>query len=388
MPGVIQQNRTAIVLGIGLLLVMAAIAFLTDEQNKGDGHASSYSNLRQGGKAAYLLLAQSGYGIERWDKGPDELPKDAEGTLLIFADSESQPSEQERNAIVRFLMSGGTVLIAGSFPDSFVPNGEASMGKLRVGFAESQATAPTRLTRGGPISQDGTLYWDSGNDSHVVHYADGENHAVVVTYKVSKGEVIWWASALPLTNAGIRDRGNLDLLLNTVAGYKRILWDERYHALIPRTHSDHPIMAARWALLQLALIGVVVILTFARRSGPTVSVEGESRLSPLEFVETLGSVFDRAGSTQVAVEIAFHRFRQVAARRLGIRGLATADEIVDSMLQRGLKLDGQVAKRVRESETVISDPALTEASALLYVRSLNAAIQQLEPPRTSGAGRN
>src|SRR2546422_4760103 len=36
------------------------------------------------------------------------------------------------------------------------------------------------------------------------------------SYSYGKGQVIWWAAATPLSNAGIRQRGNLNLFLNSV----------------------------------------------------------------------------------------------------------------------------------------------------------------------------
>jgi hypothetical protein len=212
-----------------------------------------------------------------------------------------------------------------------------------------------------------------------VHFTDEKGKAVVVSYSVGNGAVIWWASAWPLENAGIREKNNLELLLNLAAGYKRILWDEYYHGKRERIASHTPVRAYEWALAQLAVIALAVVLTFSRRSGPLVPLARESRLSPLEFVQTLGNVFRRAASTQVAVEIAFQRLRQIAARRLGIRGTSSAQEIVEAMSHRGIRLPESIAQMVRESEMAAGDPALTEKAALEHVRALNEAIQLLDP---------
>jgi hypothetical protein len=184
---------------------------------------------------------------------------------------------------------------------------------------------------------------------------------------------------LPLTNAGIRNRGNLDLLLNSVGDKRRILWDEYYHEEheMAATHSSNP--AQMWALAQVGFLALLVILTFSRRSGPVVPLVRESRLSSLEFVETLGSVFHRARGTQVAVEIAFSRFQQIAARRLGIRGTANAKDVLVAMAQRGLKVPADVASLVGRSEEATGDTELSEKRALEHVRALNQATLLLEP---------
>lgn len=382
-----RENRAAILLGVGLFLLMSAVAYLNSEKEKGDGHPSSYSNLRKGAKAAYLLLQQSGYPVERWERPPKELPQDSRGTLLIVADPESYPKDEESSAVSRFLLHGGTILAAGFLPDSFVPKAAATIAEPRVGGLECKPAAPTRLTHGGSISLDGPLIWESSDRSQLVHFLDANNKAVVVSYSVGPGEVIWWASAWPLENAGIREKNNLELLLNSAGGYQRILWDEYYHGERQRIVSHKPVRAYKWAFAQLAVIALAVVLTFSRRSGPLVPLTNQSRLSPLEFVETLGNVFRRARSTQVAVEIAFQRLRQIAARRLGIRGTANAQEIVQAMSHRGVRLPEVTAHRVRESEAAASDPALTEKAALEYVRALNEAIQLLEPSTTGNKER-
>ena len=380
MPLTAGEQRGFIVFGIGLLLVMTLVAWLSaNQRDQGEGSPSSYNVQRGGAKAAYLLLQQSGYTVERWKQPPAQLPADASRVMLVVAGPESYPQAEEKSGIIRFLLRGGNVLIAGVQPDSFVPQASANWEDLRVGFAECRPVALTQLTRGGPISQDGALAWDSAKDAALVHFKDKDDKPVVVSYALGQGRVIWWASALPLTNVGIRDRKNLALLLNSLGNSRRILWDEFYHQehAMVSAHPSNP--AHMWALVQAGFLGLLVILTFSRRSGPIVPLVRESRLSPLEFVETLGSVFHRAHGTQVAVEIAFGRFQQIAARRLGIRGTSSANDILTAMTQRGLKVPPDVAALVACSEDAAGDTELSEKRALEYVQALHQATQLLDP---------
>jgi hypothetical protein len=384
MPLTTGEHRGFIVSGIGLLLVMTLVAWLSSKQkDQGEGTPSSYNVQRRGAKAAYLLLQQSGYAVERWKQPPAKLPADASGVMLVLAGPESYPHAEELSGIVRFLLGGGTVLIAGVKPNSFVPQSSAKEGDVRIGFAECRPVAPTSLTRGGPISQDGDLVWDSSKDAAMVHFVahskEKEAEPVVVSYALGRGRVVWWASALPLTNAGIRDRGNLDLLLNSVGDSRLILWDEYSHEEHEPASTGAANPAQMWALAQAGFLALLVILTFSRRSGPVVPLVRESRLSPLEFVQTLGSVFHRARGTQVAVEIAFSRFQQIAARRLGIRGTASANDILEAMAQRGIKVPPDVASVVGSTDQAAGDTELSEKRALEHVRALNQATLLLEP---------
>lgn len=384
----IRQNRLAIVFGIVMLLLMSAVAYRKSEQVKGDGHPSSYSNLRNGGKAGYLLLQQSGYPVERWEHSPKDLPSDGTGILLIVAGPIWFPNQEESNAFSRFLLHGGSILVAGILPDAFVSKAAAATGKARIGGVECNAVAPTRLTRGGSISLDGDLKWDSTDSSQMVHFADPNGNAVVVSYSVGNGSVIWWASALPVENAGIGQKNNLELLLNSTAGYKRVLWDEYYQNDHERKTDRKPVRAFGWAMAQLAIIAVAIVFAYSRRSGPLVPLLQQSRRSPLEFVDTLASVFRRAGSSHVAVEIAVQRFRQVAARRLGIRGTSKTSEIVDAMSLRGIEISESTANLVRQSEFAAGDTTLTEKSAMALVRALNEATRAMDPASKKAATQN
>jgi Domain of unknown function (DUF4350) len=386
MPLTTGEKRGFIAFGIAMLLLMTLVAWLnSDNHEDEEGYPSSYSVQRHGGKAAFLLLQQSGYPVERWEKSPVQLPEDAVGVTLVLAGPESYPRPEEYTSITRFLLRGGQVLVAGTLPDHFVPQASAEFGDMRVGQAECKPVALTHLTRGGSISQDGDRIWNHTSDSAVVHFTDKADKPVVVSYAMSQGRVIWWASALPLANAGIRDRGNLDLLLNSVGGSKRILWDEYYHQehSFGGGHRDNP--AQMWALAQAAFLGLLLVLTFSRRSGPLVPLVQESRLSPLEFVETLGNVFQRARGTQVAVEIALNRFQQIAARRVDILGSASPEEIVLAMTQHGIKLPPDVAALVSSSGDVAADPELSQKQALEHVRALSLAMRLLDPPPTPAA---
>ncbi|HUA14455.1 MAG TPA: DUF4350 domain-containing protein [Verrucomicrobiae bacterium] len=383
MPLNSSEKRGFLVIGIILLLLATVVAWLnSDNADQEAGHPSSYSVKRNGAKAAFLLLQQSGYPVERWEKSPAELPEDASDTTLVLAGPESYPTGAEYSGIVRFLLRGGHVLLAGTSPDRFLPQAASDFGEGRAGKTECKPVAPTRLTRGGPISQDGDLVWNHDNEAVLVHYADQEKEPVVVSYPLGRGEVVWWASALPLTNSGIRDHGNLDLLLNSVGDSKRILWDEYYHQQHSAESAGSSNPAQMWALGQAAFLGVLLVLTFSRRSGPMVPLAQESRLSPLEFVETLGNVFQRAKGTQVAVEIALNRFQQMAARRLGIRGNTSPNEVVQAMAQHGLKLPVPIGELVSRSADAAADPDLGEKRALEYVRALNQAMRMLDPQVT------
>ena len=196
---------------------------------------SSYSAASGGAKAAYLLLKESGYHVERWDKPPRDLPKGDLSALLILADPIWQMDHEHRLAVQRFLASGGRVLATGGSGANLLPEGHSEVSDpLKSGWQIYQPAIPSALTRGGEIKLNAWTRWNTGNIAHIVHYARDED-AVVISYQFGAGEVIWWASATPLTNAGIKESGNMALFLNSVGDPSRthIYWDEYFHGARP-----------------------------------------------------------------------------------------------------------------------------------------------------------
>jgi hypothetical protein len=150
-----------------------------------------------------------------------------------------------------------------------------------------------------------------------------------------------------------------------------ILWDEYfhgYHRTAGPSLADSPFA---WAALPLTLGAVAVLLTYSRRSGPIVTPAPESRLSPLEFVRTLGSLYQRAGAASVAVDIAYQRFRYRLTRRMGIAGAASPDDLARAMRARTDTDDPAFGDLLRACDTARRDPQLKAAGALALTRSLD-----------------
>jgi len=121
-----------------------------------------------------------------------------------------------------------------------------------------------------------------------------------------------------------------------------------------------------------------VLFTFSRRSGPVRPLIEPSRLSPLEFVETLGGLYQSAHATQVALEVAYQRFQYLLAKRLGLRGQPTAEELAHAASQR-LRYDRKdFAATLARCENAVSDPGLSEKEAVALVQALNDYTRDLE----------
>jgi hypothetical protein len=218
-------------------------------------------------------------------------------------------------------------------------------------------------------------------------YARGAE-AVVVAYPLGKGQVIWWASATPNSNAGISAEGNMNLLLNSLgpADGTRVLWDEYYHGERKTLGSYLAGTPVVWALLQGGIVCVMLVLAYGRRTGPTRMPVVESRLSPLEFVETLGALYQSAGAASGAVNTVWERFRYLICTRLGLPRTASVRQMYDSARERLGWSEPGFYEALQRADRAAREVTLNNRDALEIVESIEHYAGLLELNRTGNEG--
>jgi hypothetical protein len=131
--------------------------------------------------------------------------------------------------------------------------------------------------------------------------------------------VIWWASATPLTNQGLHNDGNLRLLLASVGSPDRtVYFDEYMHGIntSPWTATHGTPLTA--IIVQTSCVAALLLFSFARGSGPHRALVQPPRASPLEFVESMGALYAKAGAGRVAIAAAERRLSEFLAHEGGL----------------------------------------------------------------------
>ncbi|HEV3218559.1 MAG TPA: DUF4350 domain-containing protein [Candidatus Acidoferrales bacterium] len=370
-----RADRKLLIVALALMvLLVVATAMLAPPSAAPAPPASSYSVGADGGKATYLLLGELGYKVERWGQPLTELPETSEGAVLILADPfAGVPGRADRESLIRFVRRGGRVLFAGAFASGFLPEAYSSLVKPWEAVERAYpSVAVSPITRGAPqVTMASTVSWVGSIENEIPLYARGAE-AVVVTYPVGNGRVIWWASSMPLTNGGITKTGNLDLLLNSLGapGNAPVLWDEYYHGERRGLTGYLAGTPAPWMLLQAAVVYLFLLLAFGRRTGPVRMPVVESRLSPLEFVETLGALYKSAGAASGAVETVWQRFRYLVCSRLGLPPMAPIRQIFESARERLGWHEPGLFETLQRAERGARDPGISNQEALQIVDSL------------------
>jgi hypothetical protein len=378
--------------GIGLALAIATGVLLPRESNNNNPLPSTYLAGQHGARAAYETLLRSNYPIERWERPLSELAATAgPETVVIFAQPYSREPEDIK-AVRKIVERGGRVLSTGLMGGYILP-GEAADQPKTFNFAacKLEPEGLDALSGSGEVWMVPQAAWAVGNPADRVEYSCAGSPAVV-EYNWGRGRIVWWANSTPLENGSISRAHNLDLLLNSLGPREghRFYWDESLHGDIRSTWSY--VAGPAWTMLWigLAVLALLVILSFSRRSGPLRELPPPARATPIEFLEALGSLYRKAGAASTAVSIAWDRFRRHSLRLCGQRpGKMSAADLAVVIRRRFPQAGAELEADLAACEEAAWGDAVAPHQALKLIQTLDAHYQKLKqaarPGRQTGS---
>ena len=375
-----SSDRNILIATAGLLaiLVAALVIVAPTPEEEAEEIPSSYSGNPGGAWAGFLLLRELGYDVIRWESWPGELPSDASRVVLILANPTIPPGEKERAELQRFVERGGRVLFTGPRIASFFRGAKIEEHyPNRPEWRSYRADFPSQFTRGAAkIDMRAQAQWVVKSSAQTPLYGD-VSAPVIVSWRIGKGRVLWWAEASPLTNAGMMREGNLALFLDAVSfadtdkpGDIVVCWDEYYHGERGSLWAYVQKTPVPWGLVQLLLVGLAVVFTFGRRSGPIVVPVTVSRLSPLEFVETLGGLYQRARASPAAVAVVYQQLRRALKLKWALPANASAALVEENANQRLGWRESGIAGTLERARSASEARKLAPSDALEIVREL------------------
>jgi hypothetical protein len=380
-----SRDLVVVLVAAALMLLVAGVTAVIAPPDEGIGvRGSSLSSGAAGAKAGFLLLRRLGYVVQRTFDPMVGLGANPATDVLVLMAPQQPPSDLDIAALTRFIEAGGVVLVAEQ--PSWLP----SMVVGRVA-QPSTATNPTvvaasPLGLGAPaIRMDHLSGHGEPKPPYATVYADARGAAVVAA-RIGRGRVIYWASALPATNAAIDEPGHVELLVNAIGPPldRRVLWDEHYHGHRRSAWSYASGTPLPAALAQLGVIGLAAFVTVSFRRRPLRAVPDPPRTAPLEFVDTMGGLYERAGATTTAVAVALAHLRR---RLTAVSGLPA--DVDDATLARGAAARaGQSPESLAALLSRARDAArgpLTAAAALSVVCSLQEASRAVDRQARGGA---
>ena len=380
-----QQDRRLLLVLAAIFLVTLLLGLLfTPPGDAQRNIATTYSAASEGTRAAFLLLRESGYDSERWEQPPNRLK--SRNTTLFLNDPTSWPNKDDQQSVVKFVREGGTLVLSGPLGSLFLTEPAPTPDPVGVvGWQTFCALVPSAAARQAPqISLQAAAFWGPKAAGIPLYGDSGRN--VVMQYAMGKGRIFWIASSSLLSNAGLREAGNLEFLLAVAGDHKQhVLWDEYFHGHRPAAKGTaHP--QIEWLFAQLAILAALVLGTFSRRSGPQRAPVAESRLSPLEFVHALGNLYATAHAANVAVDIYYGRFRYWATKQLGLVIDASPEEIAHAFEQRRDVSDPEFLALLKTCESARFYSDLPRREALDLVEKLYREAKKLQLFPRTGSG--
>jgi hypothetical protein len=366
---------------IAAVLVILVGAFFAPARIDDNPVPTTWNSGSAGAKGAYLLLEQLGYRTQRLEESEAALDNvDAPHATLILAGAQPRDYRKDAAFVAGFLNRGGHVLATSAISAQLLPDPHvAAPSHLYTDLCYTTPQGLGPLARAGRVTMKVPVRWDLAKSAARSDQACGDD-AVVVHYLVGKGEAIWWSTSLPLSNRGLKEDPSLKLLLASIGPPGSIvIFDENIHGAqqsLWDTANGTPVFAMGWQLLAVAIL---LILSFSRRSGPLRALAATPRTSPLEFAESMGDLYRKAGAVSVATDCAERRLMHFLETQGGIPRTtlnATPEILATAVSDRfryrpvGFAIDIQAARDAESNK-------LSPGSALGLVKRLDHHIASL-----------
>jgi hypothetical protein len=137
------------------------------------------------------------------------------------------------------------------------------------------------------------------------------------------------------------------------------------------------------------VLGILVVLSFSRRSGPVHDLPAPARATPIEFLDALGSLYRNAGAASAAVAVALDRFRRRSLRSATTDGLhgkqAAAADLAAILRRRFPQADSSLEADLIACEEAAWGETISAREALKLIQKLHRHQQQLQAAAKPGS---
>ncbi|MCB9136212.1 MAG: DUF4350 domain-containing protein [Anaerolineales bacterium] len=338
-------------LTLGLLLILAVLtvfAALQQTQEIGPPALANDSDEPNGAHALWLWLPRINYFVHDTVQTEYAIPETT--ALVLLLEPQTPITDAEWEILDKFVENGRTLLLAGEgqYTAQAVRHYNFS---LWYANEETPSLAPLLpIFTNPPLTNDST---PSANDSpvprgatlHAFTYLQPDRPAenedplpfiplvalpegpVLVTFKQGEGRVFLSADVTPFTNAGLKEPGNPELILNLIGTIPRethVWFDEWHHGKRLETAVAEISGPTDWlrrtpagrALLYVAGVIFLGLLLGGRQFGRPVPLAHEiTRRAPLEYVTALANLNRRAGNRTALLRHYHSQLKRSLGRR-------------------------------------------------------------------------
>ena len=340
-----------LVVGLLLTLVFITIAAgLRQSDNRRLPALSATSNEPNGGRALFLWLDQLGYQPQAERSSEFSLPSNTSLALILEPITTIENNEWE--IIDQWVEGGGVLVLAGQgwWATRAFGHYEFEIRSLTIQSGDLALqnplfTSPSILDW---LPNRSAVHMESQRQDFVTHLAV-QGYPILVSFQQGAGRVILSTSTSPFTNAGLKESGNPELVLNLVATASRRgrAWFDEWHLGI-RSEAFEVSGPTQWlrytpagrSLLYLAGIVFLALLLQGRAFGRPIPLNGEStRRAPLEYITALANLSRRAGHRSAVLQQYRHQIKRQLGRRYRINPTLSDEEFTHTLAQVSPEID-------------------------------------------------
>lgn len=385
------SRDTLLALGLFLILALLTVfAALQQTQEIAPPPLANDSDAPDGAHALWLWLPRINYVVHDTVQEQYAIPDTAAGVLIL--EPQSTITDNEWEILDTFVENGGTLLLAGE-------SGPAQMAMAHYGFKvrgnheETSGLTPLLpLFSAPPLIGEATLHPNTYLIPVPDEHQDGPSFVplaalpkgpVIVTFQQGQGRVILSADATPFTNAGLKEPGNPELVLNLIGTIPRNspLWfDEWHHGKRPETAAPQVSGPGDWlrytpsgrALLYVAGVIFLGLLLGGRRFGRPVPLAHEiTRRAPLEYVTAIANLNRRAGNRTALLRHYHSQLKRSLGRRYRLDPALRDGEFLTRLAQYDPSLDIEALRALLNR---LTRKNATEAEMVQWAREAAAWI--------------
>ena len=360
-----------LVLGLlALLGVVTALAAARQTQQSAPPPLASFSNAPDGTRALKLWLQALGSTVR--DDSPDPFAVPGSAKLAFLLEPSTEVSAGEWQTLDKWVEAGGMLVLAGDGLGTALATEHYSITVDYLPATAPSVTAQLPLfasptLTGSPPAQP-QAYLTAGRPDAAPLLAAGTD-LVALSFTLGQGRVIISAAPYAFTNAGLKESGNPELVLNLVsaAAPGTVWFDEWHHGVRPGAADAAGIVgpeewlratpAGHALLFVAAMIFLALLLRGLPFGRPVPLPKDTARRAPLEYITAMANLHRRAGQRRAALRHYHDQLKRRLGRRYRLDPALHDAEYVSRLAGLRPSLDAEALRTLLKD---LSQPAVSE----------------------------
>lgn len=356
-----STNRRLWIVGVLVLVAIAAITILAAPSNNKLNSGSTFSLAPDGYGAWYAFMAERGTPVQRWQKpfadlaavsleqdsgdSPTQTPIASPITFLrIYPDFLLAGLRQEEREWVK---AGNNFIILGArqpvtpAPFSSILSSQSGSIKIETGrrrvFSQEKQLKSDRFSNvalSQPLEEEGREVLLAEEELLGDRFG-----AVVWSQSVGEGEIVFVVTPYLAANAYQDEQGNYEFLAELVTRRDSAVFaDEYFHGYkdsetISEEYGQSWLEYLAGTPLAIALLQGAVVLSLAfwaqnRRFGPPISLPVPVKNNSEAYIRAAAAVLAKAESTEFVLEMVGKEEKRVLQRALGLGSMPLDSETI------------------------------------------------------------